>query len=75
MLDPARMRQFQVLLAILLHLLLALHVLLELSTRAPVSFVLNVEELHREIVLEVDKGSVVEHHVEFMCGIGPLGSQ
>ena len=47
-----------------MHLLLARQVIFQLESWAPVSFVLNVEELDREVVLQVDHCPMVKHNVE-----------
>ena len=64
MLDSSRVCQFEVFRFILLYLLLAREEVFKLETWAPVSFVLNVEELDRDVVLQVDHCPMVKHNVE-----------
>ena len=63
-LDSSRVCQLKVLRFVLLNLLLSREVVLKLKTWAPVSFVLNIEELHREVGLQIDHRTMVKHHVE-----------
>ena len=74
-LDSARMCQFEIFRFILLDLLLSRDVILQLKTWAPVSFILNVEELDGEIVLQIDHCSMVKHYVEVLSFYTPIASK
>ena len=75
MLDPSWMSQFEIFLHVLLYFLLSLYILLEQSFRAPVSLILNIKELERQVCLKIEQSSMIEHHVKFVGVILPESSQ
>ena len=64
MLDSSRVCQLKILRLILLNLLLSSNMVFKFETRTPVSFILNVKELNRKVILQVYHCAVVKHHVE-----------